>query len=502
MKIFNKSQIKKSDQFTIDNEPIASINLMERASQKCVNWLVNHSYHNENYYIFCGNGNNGGDGFAIARMLYQKGYDVDVFIDKAKENFSYDAEINFKRLKEISGIDIHDFDEVSDFDFKMNATIIDAVFGTGLNKNLEGKPKNLLQFLNTLNLRKISIDLPSGIFADKNIDNDSAVFEADETLSFQFWKKAFLHPETGKFCGKIHVLDIGLSQKFIDEAKTSNFVIDEEMISDIYKPRNDFSHKGNYGKTCIVGGSFGKIGAEVLAVKSALRTGSGLTFALAPKCGYKILQTTCPEAMYLYGGEDFVKNFEVENDLTYGIGPGLGTDYETEEKLIHFLQTYNEPLVLDADALNIISKTSENLKLIPKNSIITPHPKEFERLFGRTENSFERLELAKNKAKELEIYIVLKDHYTKIITPENEVFYNITGNSGLAKGGSGDVLLGIITSLLSQGYSSKNSAIFGVWLHGKAADITVNDLSKESMLASDLIENISEVFKELENKNY
>ena len=246
-----------------------------------------------------------------------------------------------------------------------------------------------------------------------------------------------------------------------------------------------------------VAGDFGKIGAAILATKSALRTGSGLTYVLAPKCGYEILQTTCPEAMYLYGGEDFVKNFEVENDFTYGIGPGLGTDYETEEKFLHFLQTYNEPLVLDADALNLISKNLENIKLIPKNSIITPHPKEFERLFGKTENSFERLILAKQKAKELEIFIVLKDHHTQIITSENEVFYNITGNSGLAKGGSGDVLLGVITSLLSQGYSSKKAAIFGVWLHGKAGDITAQDLSKESMVATDVIENISEVFKEL-----
>lgn len=497
MKIFTVEQIRNCDQFTIKNEPISSINLMERAAKKCVNWLQNHSFHSENFYIFCGNGNNGGDGFAMARMLYQKGFDVDVFMDKSKEKFSGDAEINFKKIKEISGIDIHDFNEVADFDFKKNSTIIDAIFGSGLNKNLEGKPKYLIDFLNATNLHKIAIDLPSGIFADKNLDENSVVFEADETLSFQFWKKAFLHPETGKFCGKIHILEIGLSQKYIDETATSDFVIDDILISKIYQPRNDFSHKGNFGKTCIVGGSFGKIGAEILAVKSALRTGSGLTFALAPKCGYEILQTTCPEAMYLYGGEDFVKNFEIDNDFIYGIGPGLGTDYETEEKFLHFLRAYNEPLVLDADALNLISKNSENLKLIPKNSIITPHPKEFERLFGKTRNSFERLNLAKQKAKELEIYIVLKDHHTQIITPENEVFYNITGNSGLAKGGSGDVLLGIITSLLSQGYSSKNAAIFGVWLHGKAGDITANDLSKESMLATDIIENISGVFKEL-----
>lgn len=496
MKILSAPQIKNCDDFTIVTEPISSINLMERAAQKCAHWLFNY-LDKENFYIFCGNGNNGGDGFAIARLLYQKGFNVDVFIDKSNLKFSVDAKINFDRVKEISGIEVHDFEEAREFNFKEKSGIIDALFGTGLNKNLEGKAKEIVEILNSINLRKVAIDMPSGIFADKNIDKNAIVFKADDTLSFQFYKKSFLHPETGKFCGRIHILEIDLSKKFIEEAITSDFIIDENLISEIYKPRNDFSHKGNFGKTCIIAGSFGKIGAAVLATKSALKTGSGLTYILAPKCGYEILQTSCPEAMYLYGGEDFVKNFEMSNDFTYGIGPGLGTDYETEEKFLHFLQSYNEPLVLDADALNIIAKNPENLKIIPKNSVITPHPKEIERLFGKTENSFERLNLAKQKAQELEIFIVLKDHHTQIITPENKVFYNISGNSGLAKGGTGDVLLGIITSFLSQGYSSKNAAIFGVWLHGKAGDITAQDLSKESMLATDVIENISEVFKEL-----
>lgn len=500
MKILSVSQIRDCDIFTIENEPIASINLMERAAKKCADYINNHFLKTQKIYIFCGNGNNGGDGFAIARMLYQKGFDVEIFIDKSNLNFSKDAKINWDRVKEISGIDICDFEGFNK-EIKRGYIFIDALFGSGLNRKIDGKAAEIIRQLNQINAHKIAIDIPSGIFADEMLPENSVVFEADITLSFQFYKKAFLHPETGKFCGRIIILDINLHQDFINKAETENYIIDENVIKKIYQPRNEFSHKGNFGKTCIVAGSFGKIGAAILATKSALRTGSGLTYVLAPKCGYEILQTTCPEAMYLYGGEDFVKNFEVENDFTYGIGPGLGTDYETEEKFLHFLQTYNEPLVLDADALNLISKNSENIKLIPKNSIITPHPKEFERLFGKTENSFERLNLAKQKAKEFEIFIVLKDHHTQIITPENEVFYNITGNSGLAKGGSGDVLLGIITSFLSQGYSSKNSVIFGVWLHGKAGDITANDLSKESMLATDIIENISEVFKELEFRN-
>ena len=346
---------------------------------------------------------------------------------------------------------------------------------------------------------KIAVDLPSGLSPDQYFGKEAVILKADITLSFQFCKKTFLHPETAVFCGKIQILDIGLSKEFIQKEKTKNFVIDEELINEIYKPKQDFSHKGNFGKACLISGSFGKIGAAVLATKASLRTGSGITLALAPKCGYEILQTQCPEAMFLYGGKDFVSQFPVEEDFTCGIGPGLGTDPETEDSFITFLENYQKPLVLDADALNILAKNQEYLKLIPENSIITPHPKEFERLFGKFKNSFERLEKAKEISKELQIFMVLKDHSSQVITPYQEVFYNINGNSGMAKGGSGDVLTGIITSLLAQKYSSRDAAIFGVWLHGKAGDFAAEKFSKEAMLASDLIKQIPKVFKILKN---
>ena len=497
MKIFSSEQIKKCDEFTILNEPVTSVHLMERAAQSAVDWILKKFGYDHSFHFFCGNGNNGGDGFAMARMLYHCGFDVTVFIGEENQNFSKDAEINFHKVKQISGIDVLDFDAVKGFEFKNNSVIIDALFGTGLNRNIEGKTVALIKFLNQLSFPKISIDIPSGMFADKITKEDPVVFKADETLSFQFWKKSFLHPETGVFCGNINILDIGLGKEFIQKEPSENFVIDETLVRNIYKPHNEFSNKGTYGKTTVVAGSFGKMGAAVLATKAALKSGSGLTFTLSPKCGYEILQTTCPEAMYLYGGEDFISHFDVEENSVVGIGPGLGTDPETENTFLEFLKNYSKPLVLDADALNIISKNPGNLKFIPKNAIITPHPKEFERLFGKTENSFDRLELSKKKSEELEIFIVLKDHHTQIITPENKVYYNITGNSGMAQGGSGDVLLGLITSLLAQNYSPKNASIFGVWLHGKAGDFAAEKHSKEAMLPSDLIDELGNAFKTL-----
>jgi NAD(P)H-hydrate epimerase len=499
MKIFTAEQIRNGDQYTIKNEPVLSIQLMERAAQTCVDWIFENCKNHRNFAVFCGSGNNGGDGFAIARMLYLKGFDVDIFTNQ-KAKFSPDANSNFKDLKEISGISIREFKEAKDYRFDNRTVIIDAIFGTGLSRNLDGEFKNLIEFLNLKNNIKISIDVPTGLFADDISPLDSAIFKADYTLSFQFWKKTFLHPESGKYTGKVQILDINLSSDYISETETDNFVIDDEVVKNIFRIRNDFSHKGTYGKATIVGGSYGKIGAVVLATKSALKTGAGLTFTLAPKCGYETLQTSNPEAMFIEGGIDFVNNFQVDEKTIYGIGPGLGTNEETAKSFLKFLKEYSKPLILDADALNIISQDKKNLKLIPEKSIITPHPKEFERLFGATKNSFERLELAKSKAKELKIYIVLKDHHTQVVTPEGKVFYNITGNSGLAKGGSGDILTGILTSFLAQNYSEEDSALLGVWFHGKAAEFASEKHSKESMLPTDVINEFGDVFKELNAK--
>lgn len=499
MKIFSGRQIKKWDAFTILNQPISSVQLMENAAHSCVNWLVENYGVNHPIIIFCGKGNNGGDGFAIARLLFDKGFDVTVFANP-KSNYSEDALINFKRCEEISGIDILDFKILTQYVFKDDSIIIDALFGIGLNRSIEGELANVISFLNNLAFTKVSIDIPSGLMADEVTAETAVIFKADHTLTFQTWKRSMLHPETGIFCGEIHVLDIQLSQEFAANELTSDSVIDDSLIKTIYKKRSEFSHKGTYGKATIIAGSFGKIGAAVLATKAALKSGGGLTFVLAPKCGYEILQATCPEAMFITGGENHIVNFDDEENSTIGIGPGLGTAPDTESSFLKFLKTCEKPLVIDADALNILAANPDCLKLIPKNSIITPHPKEFERLFGKTENSFKRLKLARQKAQELQIYIVLKDHHTQVVTPDNQVFYNITGNSGMAKGGSGDALLGIITSLLAQNYSSQNAAVFGVWLHGKAGDFAAEKFSKEAMLPSDLIEEIGNVFKYLNQK--
>ncbi|RMZ59758.1 NAD(P)H-hydrate dehydratase [Chryseobacterium nematophagum] len=500
MKIFTAEQIRQCEQYTVENEDIDSLYLMEKAAEACVDWIAANCKNHKNFAVFCGKGNNGGDGFAIATMLYLKGYDVEVFINDFKDKFSEEAAVNLRKFREVSGITMKNFKEVDYYRFDHKAIIIDAIFGTGLSRKIEGDYQELIDKLNTKKNIKISIDMPSGLCSDEILPEDTTVLKADYTLTFQFWKKSFLHSETGKYVGKVIPLDIDLDKDFISNTNTDYFIIEDKVVGGIFHPRSEFSHKGTYGRVTIIGGSYGKMGAVVLATKAALKSGSGLTFALAPKCGTEILQISNPEAMFVEGGDQYINSFDFEEDSVYGIGPGLGTHIETEDKILKFLGDYSRPLILDADALNIIAKNKKNLKSIPKNSIITPHPKEFERLFGETENSFKRSELAIKKAKELHIFIVLKDHHTQVITPEGKVYYNITGNAGLAKGGSGDILTGILTSLLAQGYSEENAAILGVWIHGKAADFAAEKFSKESMLPSDVINELGNVFEELNRK--
>lgn len=500
MKIFTAGQIRSWDQFTISHEPVSSVQLMERASTAVAGWISEHCKNHRKMIVLCGNGNNGGDGLAVARMLYLKSFDVDVFVNDPEGKFSEDAFVNLKRLKEISGITVYNFKQIEHYSFDGNAVIIDALFGTGLSRPLTGGYQELVDRINKKSNIKISIDIPSGLSPDEVLADDTIVLKADYTLSFQCWKRSFLHPETGKYTGKVIILNIGLSEIYNEGTETDYFAVDDSFVGSLFKPRNEFAHKGNYGKALIAGGSYGKIGAAVLATKSALKTGAGLTFTLVPQCGYEILQTSCPEAMFIQGGEQYVKNFDSDEGVTIGIGPGLGTHEDTRKGLLDFLKGYQSPLVIDADALNIISEDQKNLRLIPEGAIITPHPKEFERLFGKTGNSFKRLELAREKANELGVYIVLKDHHTQVVTPGGRVYYNLTGNAGLAKGGSGDILTGILTSLLAQGYSQKETCILGVWLHGKAADFAAEKHSKESMLPTDVINELGNVFNELNRK--
>lgn len=498
MKIFTAAQIKACDAFTLQEQNITSLELMERAARACFEWIYKNYALDTPVLVVCGMGNNGGDGLAITRILLQEGFSARAVVLKHTEQFSPDASQNFTLLHHLAPDNVQILTEgMFITELPENILIIDCLFGTGLNRPLEGWPAEFVKEINELSNDKIAVDIPGGLPSDSLPAKDAAAIKAKHTLSFQFYKRSFLHKEAEIFTGNIHILNIELSKKFTATTHSQYNTIDHEVIKNIYQPRNQFGHKGTYGKAVLIGGSYGKIGAIALSTKAALRSGSGLVFTQAPQCGYKILQTSNPEAMYISGGKDFIEQIDVEDKATIGIGPGLGQQPETKKALLSFLEHYNEPVVLDADALNILAEKENYLHLLTPDTILTPHPKEFERLFGAAKDSMFQVEIGRAKAMKYNIFIVLKGHHTAVLTPSGECWYNTTGNAGMATGGTGDVLTGILTSLLAQGYSAKNAALLGVYLHGLAGDLAAAEISQEALIAGDIPDYLGKAFLQL-----
>lgn len=499
MKILNADQIRQLDAYTIAHEPIASIDLMERAALAFVHWFTNQFGPKDGpVRIACGTGNNGGDGLAIARLLHQRFYSVEVLVFSISPNPTADFQANLERLKAIRSVPIHSFQAGDPFpSLPEKAILIDGIFGSGLNRPVEGFWAALLEHLSNHRGIKISIDLPSGLFTDK--ETSGAVFRANYTLSFELPKLAFFIPENHPYVGCWVVRSIGLDPGFIRNAGTSYQLTTQAQARALLKERHTFDHKGTFGHALLVMGSHGKAGAAILAARACLRTGCGLVTVHAPKCAYPILQIAVPEAMVSVDPHEFI--FTQHGNLSpykaIGMGCGLGTNQLSASGLQKLLQDAEAPLLLDADALNILSEHPELWGDVKPGAILTPHPREFDRLFGTSKNGFERLERAREKAVEKKVFIILKGAYTAIIGPEGACYFNPTGNPGMGTGGSGDVLSGMVTSLLAQGYPPQDAAILGAYLHGLAGDIAADEWQQEALIASDIVECIGKAFAKL-----
>lgn len=505
MKILSAAEIREWDQYTIQHEPVTSIGLMERASLACTNWIMENFPEASSFSIYCGKGNNGGDGLAIARMLVQHRYKVTVHILEFGHKGTDDFQTNLARLHQLSETDIHFIQSGENIHPIPNGQIIiDALFGSGLNRSLEGLTAAVVEHMNASGNEIVAIDIPSGMFTDRS-SKGALTVHADHTLSFQCYKPAFLFAENSDAIGEIHILDIGLHPGYYENLQSNFEMVDQSLIYSIYQPRKAFAHKGSYGHALLIAGSYGKMGAAVLAAGACLRSGAGLLSCHIPSCGYAVMQTAIPEAMVM---TDFNSSFatKVEADLSMytsiGCGPGIGTAAETKTMLKELLSVFKKPMVLDADALNILASQKELLQFLPAGTVLTPHPKEFERLFGHSENDFERVLLALKKAHELNAVIVLKGHHTFIATPGGKGFFNSTGNAGMATAGAGDVLTGILTGLLAQGYAAIEATILGVYIHGLAGDMAAADLSKEAMIAGDITAYLGKAFLSLQRSSY
>ncbi|OWY23599.1 NAD(P)H-hydrate dehydratase [Sphingobacteriales bacterium UPWRP_1] len=500
MKIFNVNQVRQADAQTIANEPIESADLMERASGAMVNQIVRLFPPPGTVAVFAGTGNNGGDGLCLARLLFLRGYKVVVYIIKPDgANATPDFLLNEHRLKRLP-VAVHYPVSVLQLPAGLQGTVvIDAMFGSGLNRPVGGFAALAIQHINNLQPEAVlSVDMPSGLFADVFTPPEATIIRATHTFSFGFPKLAFMFAENYPYVGQWQVIDIGLLPAFAAQEPTQNYYLTPAMAAAMLRTPGKFAHKGTRGHALVIGGMYGKMGACILCARATLKAGAGLLSVYAPAKGYAIMQTAFPEAMLIPApaqNDEFLDvlpaGLAVNPDdglpryAAIAIGPGMGVSSQRAQALKLLMQQLKQPLVLDADALNLIALAGL-LPFVPPNSILTPHPKEFERLVGKTGNAFDQLELLRKTAVEYGIYIALKGAHTAVACPNGNCFFNSTGNPAMATAGSGDVLTGIICALLAQGYTPQSSALLGVYLHGLAGNRAAAALGN-SITASDLI---------------
>jgi NAD(P)H-hydrate epimerase len=471
LSLLTSNHIREADAYTIEHEPITSINLMERASKAFVGWFINHfPDRNKVIAVYCGTGNNGGDGLAIARMLHCHDYNrIDVKIARFSVNASDDFNTNLKRLQD-KNIPVTEITKGGSLPDERCDVIIDALLGTGLNKPLTGDLKRLVNYLNDLHKTVVAVDVPTGFLSDGEMPQDAVALKAELVITFQQPKINFLLPESGPFIHCWEVVNIGIDERFIKSLDSPYQAVEEKDIRKILKPRHRFSNKGTYGHTLIIAGQPETMGAALLCASASVYAGAGLTTACVPQSGLSALNCYMPEVMAIVRNGAEIPKIDWDKFSAVGVGPGLGKNDHALNLFTDILTNYKKPVVIDADALNLLSENHSLWKLIPEGSILTPHVKEFDRLFGKHDNWWQRMQTAVEKAAGLKVNILLKNDYTLVISPQGKIFFNTTSNPAMASGGMGDVLTGIIASLLGQGYNPTEAAITGAYLHGKAGD--------------------------------
>ncbi len=500
MNIYSSAQFYEADKITTEKQNISSIDLMERAATQIFNWLHQRMQGAQvPIHIFCGIGNNGGDGLALGRLLIEKGYNVNLYIANFKDKRSKCFLINYDRVKNVTKKWPVLMSSEADFPvMQPEDIIVDALFGIGLNRAPEGWVKKLIQHINAQRSFKLAVDIPSGLSADSPLLDEEAIVKANHTLTFQAPKLSFFLPSTGRFVPYFEALDIGLDPEFLMKTKPLARTVLKPQAQTFYKQREKYAHKGTFGHSLMVGGSKGKMGAVVLATKGALHSGCGLATALVPERGLDILQTTVPEAMVVTSaGVDFISDVTFDFEPTViAVGPGMGQSDDALKALKQLLTKAKRPMVIDADAINLLAKNKTLLKKVPKQSIFTPHHGELERLVGTWKDDFDKLQKTKAFAIKYEVIVVLKGANSMVVFGD-EIFINTTGNPGMATAGSGDVLTGVITGLLAQGYDVPVAAMFGTYLHGSAGNIASQETGFEALLAGDIVDYIGKAFIEL-----
>ena len=487
-KLFNAKQIKQIDSQTIKIQNISSEQLMERAATVLFHQLKPLLSKDNSIYIFCGKGNNGGDGLVLARLLYLNDYTVKCFAVPFSPKASPDYEINLNKLKRYN-FSVEKFNPENPPSIHPDDVIIDAIFGTGLSRPAEGIAGETIAFINKTGAKVYSVDVPSGLYVDTSNRPGDRIVKVHKVFTFQFPKISFFYPENYLYVPDFQVLDIGLEQQVMDSMPVEHFMI-TPGVKRMLKKRNPTAHKYRFGSALIIGGSKGMTGAPVMAGKAALRVGAGLVANCIPEAGYTISQTYVPEVISYTCGKNYLKRIVQKRKFdAIGIGMGLGTHKATQKAFKQFIKTNKQACVIDADALNILSKHPKWLRYLNNNYILTPHTGEFKRLAGDWKNDHSKLLKLRELAQKNQAIVVLKGAYTTI--SDGKFYYiNPIANPALATAGSGDVLTGIITGLLAQAYQPLEAALLGVYIHSAVAQNYVKKHPDYSMIATDIIEGL------------
>lgn len=503
MKIFSTSQVRQLDQYTIQHEPVASIDLMERAADALFEAYTEIFPKGKPVLIFAGPGNNGGDALALARKLLKLKVDVSVVL-LHNGKLSADGEDNKQRLLSTHPeVITESIEKLRISQLKENTIIVDGLFGSGLSRPLEGIFAEAVNWINQSGYEVLSIDIPSGLQGEKNENLEVPIVKASHTFSLQFPKLAFLLPETASFVGDWTVLNINIHPDAISTTSSNYHLLTKNDLQPHLLKRQKFTHKGDFGHVLIFAGSKDMAGAAILSAKAALRTGAGLVTVHSAASNRVILQSAVPEVIFQSDSDEqwISETGDPDMQQTIAVGPGIRVNDTTTQFLKTLLTKQSKPMILDADALNIIGQNKAWLNHIPEKSILTPHPKEFERLFGPTANSYERMNLASEISQEKKLILILKGAHTEIFLPDGNIIFNSTGNPGMSTAGSGDVLTGMLAALLAQNYQPETAALLGVFLHGMSADLALNTQTMETLIASDIIDFLPKAFKILQKTN-
>lgn len=503
MKILKSAQIRELDKYTIENEPVTSIELMERAARQLTDAITSMWDRSVEVVVFAGPGNNGGDALAVARMLGDRGYDVKAVLFNINGRLSSDCEKNRDRL--VAKKHVKSFVEVKqEFDppkLTRETLVVDGLFGSGLNKPLAGGFASVVQYINMSEAQVVSIDIPSGMMTECNTYNvQNNIVKANVTLTLGSRKLCMMFADMQPMLGEVKVLDIGLSEEFMRKVAVQYEIVEEQMVADLLQSRSPFAHKGTMGHALLIAGSNGMAGAAILAARSCLRSGPGKLTVVTPKCNQVIMQLGVPEAILSIDKDDecFTRYVDTEIYDSIGIGPGLGDSKCTADAVVSQVCYATAPMVLDADGINAIARSRISISNLPDGTVLTPHPKEMSALANMDfSDDYEMMGKASEMAQNINGYVLLKGHYTALCLPDGNVMFNSTGNAGMATAGSGDVLTGIITGLMARGYDSRTASLIGMYVHGLAGDIAAEKVGEESLVASDIVECLPLAFKRL-----